>query len=232
MTDVNARTINIRTIQHYMYCPRRWGLLEINNDWVENAFVVKADIMHGRVHDGSHSFSDRNKTVRSSIALYNDLPEYDLFGIADCVEFVKDKNGIKVKGLPDSYAIKIVEYKPKPPKDCDYHETDAIQVFAQKICADYIWGGDAECFVYYSDTKKRVRLPFDSMFEHYDNILKKMLREMREIWEKNEIPARKKGQKCTGCSIKDVCFYKDSAYSVKSEISKNMCEEVEKCGNC
>jgi len=105
MIDVNARTINIRTIQHYMYCPRRWGLLEINNDWVENAFVVKADIMHGRVHDGSHSFSDKNKTVRSSIALYNDLPEYDLFGIADCVEFVKVKNGIKVKGLPDSYAM-------------------------------------------------------------------------------------------------------------------------------
>ena len=69
MIDVKARTINIRTIQHYMYCPRRWGLLEINNDWVENAFVVKADIMHGRVHDGSHSFSDKNKTVRSSIAL-------------------------------------------------------------------------------------------------------------------------------------------------------------------
>ena len=60
----------------------------------------------------------------------------------------------------------------------------------------------------------------DLDIEHYDNILKKMLREMREIWEKNEIPARKKGQKCTGCSIKDVCFYKDSAYSVKSEISK------------
>jgi len=227
MIDGNTKTINIRTIQHYMYCPRRWGLLEINHDWAENAFVVKADIMHERVHDGSHSFSDKNKIVRSSIALYNDLPEYDLFGIADCIEFVKHKNGIKIKDLPDSYLIKIVEYKPKPPKDCDYHETDAIQVFAQKVCADYIWGGSAECFVYYSDTKKRVRLPFDSMFEHYDKILKDLLREMRGIREKNEIPARKKGQKCSGCSMKDVCFYKDNAYSVKGEIFQKIYEEGE-----
>lgn len=222
MIDISTRTINIRTIQHFMYCPRRWGLLEINNDWAENAFVVKADIMHERVHDGSHSFSDKKKIVRSSITLYNDLPEYDLFGIADCVEFVKDKNGINIKGLPDSYLVKIIEYKPKCPKDCDYHETDAIQVFAQKLCADYVWGCNAECFVYYSDTKKRIRLPFDSMFENYDKALKGLLCEMRKIMETHEIPLRKKGQKCTGCSMKDVCFYKDSVYSVKSEILQNI----------
>ncbi|SEH38315.1 hypothetical protein SAMN02910265_00223 [Ruminococcus flavefaciens] len=34
-------TINIRTIQHYMYCPRRFALLEVNSDWAENAFIVK-----------------------------------------------------------------------------------------------------------------------------------------------------------------------------------------------
>ncbi len=222
MIDINETTINIRTIQHYMYCPRRWGLLEINNDWKENAFVVKADIMHKRVHDGSHDFLNKKKIVKSSITLYNDLPEYDLFGITDCIEFIKDKNGIEIQGLQDLYAVKIIEYKPKPPKDCDYHETDAIQVFAQKLCADYIWGSNAECFIYYSDIKRRISLPFDSMFEYYDKILKKLLGEMREIIKKHQIPIRKKGQKCMGCSMKDVCFYKDSAYSVKNEIYKNM----------
>lgn len=126
----------------------------------------------------SRKFSDYTVTVDTAMpegVKYNDLPDYDLYGIADCIEFVKDKKGVKIKDPPDSYAIKIIEYKPKPPKDCEYHETDAIQVFAQKVCADYIWGGDAECFVYYSDTKKRVRLPFDSMFEHYDRILKDLL---------------------------------------------------------
>jgi CRISPR-associated exonuclease Cas4 len=46
--------INIRTIQHYMYCPRRFGLLEIENAWAENVSVVLANIMHENVHSGKH----------------------------------------------------------------------------------------------------------------------------------------------------------------------------------
>lgn len=105
MTDENTKMINIRTIQHYMYCPRRWGLLEINHDWAENAFVVKANLMHERVHDGSHNFSDHKKVVRSSVTLYNDLPAYNLYGVADCIEFVKNQKGVKVQGLPDLYHV-------------------------------------------------------------------------------------------------------------------------------
>ena len=148
MKNTENTTINIRTIQHYMYCPRRWGLLEINHDWTENAFVVKANIMHENVHDGSHNFSTSNKIVRSSVTLYND--------------------GVVIAGLPNRYLVKIIEYKPKPPKESDYHETDAIQVFAQKLCADFIWGCNAECFIYYSEIKKRIKLPFDTMYAHYE----------------------------------------------------------------
>ncbi|MEZ3472169.1 MAG: Dna2/Cas4 domain-containing protein [Lachnospiraceae bacterium] len=226
MTDENTKMINIRTIQHYMYCPRRWGLLEINHDWAENAFVVKANLMHERVHDGSHNFSDHKKVVRSSVTLYNDLPAYNLYGVADCIEFVKNQKGVKVQGLPDLYHVKIVEYKPKPPKECAYHETDAIQVFAQKICADFIWGCDAEGIIYYSEIKKRVRLPFDSMYVQYEKALKELLCEMRQFIDKHEIPLRRKGQKCTGCSMKEMCFYKTAAYSVKKEIFQNVYEEA------
>lgn len=78
MTD---DTINIRSIQHYMYCPRRFALLETNRDWEENAFVVKADLLHSHVHNGSHSFSSRTKIVRSSVSVFNDLEPYDLYGV-------------------------------------------------------------------------------------------------------------------------------------------------------
>ena len=44
------QTINIRAIQHYMYCPRRFALLELNCDWAENAFVVKANLMLSLIH--------------------------------------------------------------------------------------------------------------------------------------------------------------------------------------
>ncbi len=97
---MNDRTINIRNIQHFLYCPRRYALLELNSDWAENAFVVKADILHQHVHDGSHSFSDSKKIVRSNIAIYNDLPQYDLYGMTDCVEFVRSSRAFQSRAVP------------------------------------------------------------------------------------------------------------------------------------
>lgn len=198
-----------------MYCPRRFALLTLNLDWSENAFVVKANLLHENVHDGSHSFSDKQKAVRSAVTIYNDLPEYDLFGVTDCVEFIKDENGTEIPGLQGKYRVVLVEYKPKAPKDEKFHAADAIQVFAQKLCADHVWGCDSEAYLYYSDIRKRVRLPFDTEFEKYDNIIKKLLSEMREILEKGDYPKREKGQKCSGCSIKDRCFPKDTSYNVR-----------------
>lgn len=225
MTNLE-RSINIRTIQHFMYCKRRWGLLEINGDWSENAFVVKANILHENVHNGTHSFSDKTKTVRSSVSVYNEKEEYDLYGIADCVEFIKDKNGVEISGLNGLYSVKLIEYKPSMPAVGEFNETDAIQVFAQKLCADFVWGCNCECFIYYSDKRKRVRLPFDTEFEKYDKTLKVLLSEMRGHISENSIPERAKGQKCSGCSLKDICFPKSAEYSVRREIEKLGREDI------
>lgn len=223
-------SINIRSIQHYMYCPRRYALLELNDDWAENAFIVKANIIHENVHDGSHRFSDSKKIVRSEISVYNDLPEYNIFGVTDCIEFIKSSEGSEISGLDGKYKVRIVEYKPKAPKSMDYNETDAIQVFAQKICADYIWNCNSEAFIYYSDIRKRVQLPFDSEYKKYDEMLKNLLTQMREILKKEEIPSRKKGQKCSGCSMTDICFPKEKKYCVRDIIMSQKEEDFE-CEN-
>lgn len=215
MTD---KTINIRSIQHYMYCPRRFALLEVNSDWAENAFVVKANLLHENVHGGTHNFSDSRKVARSNIAVYNDMPEYDIFGITDCIEFVKCQGGVKINGFDREYSVCIVEYKPKAPKDAEFRETDAIQVFAQKICADYIWHSDSEAYIYYDDIRRRVRLPFDTEYEKYDEQLKELLVKMRLVLSDNAIPSRTKGQKCSGCSLSDYCFPKTKKYSVREII--------------
>lgn len=54
-------TINIRDIQHYMYCTRRFALLNVNDDWQENAFIILSNIMHENVHGGKHKVSYKNK---------------------------------------------------------------------------------------------------------------------------------------------------------------------------
>lgn len=218
---MNEQTVNIRMIQHYLYCPRRFALLELNRDWAENAYVVQADLMHSHVHEGEHRSGGRTgeKIVRSAVSLYCDDAAHDLYGVADCVEFLRDdENGVEIPNLRGKYRVQLVEYKPKPPKIEPYHEADAIQVFAQKICADAVWGCHSDAYLYYTETRKRVRLPFDTEYAAYDAKLRTLLAEMRSILDAQEIPQRARGQKCAGCSIADLCFPKNTGYHVREEI--------------
>lgn len=198
--------IAIRSIQHYMYCPHRWGLLEIDKAWAENAFVTKANLMHDRVHDPERAYVSRGKEVYTSVPVYHDLPEYNLYGVTDCLELTRDSMGVSINGSAEKYRICIVEYKPTKPKDSKYHEEDLMQVFAQKLCVDYVFGSDCEAVLYYADVKKRVVLPLRENFELYDQQLRKLLREMRRNLEQGVIPPVRKGQKCSGCSMKDLCM--------------------------
>lgn len=187
--------ISIRQIQHFLYCPHRWGLLEIDCAWAENVFVTKANLLHHRVHDSKNSYSYNGKKTFTSVSVYNDLPEYNLYGVTDCIEV---NNGIYT----------IVEYKPTKPKNIDYNFDDLMQVFAQKICVDLIFNCDCNGIIYYADVKKRTELPLRENFAEYDKLLKNILSEMRSYFSSGKIPAIKKGQKCNGCSMKDLCMPK------------------------
>lgn len=134
---------------------------------------------------------------------------------------------MQISGYDGFFNVRIVEYKPKAPKGIDFNETDAIQVFAQKICADSIWNCNSEAYIYYSDTRKRVRLPFDTEYEKYDTMLKNLLFEMRKVINSKIIPPRKKGQKCSGCSMADICFSKEKKYSVRDIVMSQKGAESE-----
>lgn len=213
--------ITIRSVQHYMYCPHRWGLLEIDRAWAENVFVTKANLLHERVHDPERHYTTRGRKVFTSVPVYNDLEAYNLYGVTDCLELTEDSQGISIDGSKASYQICIVEYKPTRPMKKEYHEEDLMQVFAQKICVDYVFGGDCDAVLYYADVKKRVPLPVKENFTEYDQRLRQMLAEMRGFLEEGMIPAIPKGQKCGGCSMRDLCMPSiKKIESVRTEIEK------------
>ena len=203
---MNKQEITIRSVQHYLYCPHRWGLLEIDRAWAENLFVTKANLLHERVHDPEGKYTSRGKKIFTSVPVFNDREEYGLYGVTDCLELTEAENGVPVLGSKEKYKIRIVEYKPSKPKNALYHEDDLMQVFAQKLCVDYVFESDCEGILYYSDVKKRVSLPLKDSFEVYDQKLRQILSEMREYLEKGVIPPVRKGQKCSGCSMKDLCM--------------------------
>ena len=198
--------IAIRSIQHYMYCPHRWGLMEIGKVWAENAFVTKANLLHNRVHDPDCHYVSQGKKVYTSIPVYHDGESYNLYGVVDCMEVTLDDRGVSINDSAEKYSICIVEYKPTKPRDNDYHPEDLMQVFAQKVCMDYVFGCDCDAALYYADIKRRVRLSLRDNFEIYDAQLKNLLQEMRTNLEHGFIPPVRKGQKCSGCSMRDLCM--------------------------
>ena len=223
--------ITLRSVQHYLYCPHRWGLIEIDRAWAENAYVTKANLLHERVHDPEANYISRGKKVFTSVPVYNDREEYNLYGVVDSLELTKDVHGISVKGNEEKYNICIVEYKPTMPKDCNYREDDMLQVFAQKICVDYVFGGDCSAVLYYADVRKRILLPVKELFDEYDQKLKRVLTEMRDYLEIGKIPAIRKGQKCSGCSMKDLCMPSGRKMkNLRAEIDeiREMWQETEK----
>ncbi len=198
--------IAIRSIQHYMYCPHRWGLMEIDRAWAENAFVTKSNLQHERVHNPDNHYTARGKKVFTSVPVYNDLEEYNLYGVTDCLELTEDREGVSVHGSEGRYRICIVEYKPTQPTNKTYHEEDLMQVFAQKICVDYVFDCDCDAVLYYANVKKRVPLPLRENYDVYRVQLLQMLTEMRGYLQQGRIPPIRKGQKCQGCSMKDLCM--------------------------
>lgn len=219
-------SVSIRSVQHFLYCPHRWGLIEIERSWAENYFVAKGNLLHKRVHDPDKSYTLRGKKIFTSVSVWNDLPEYDLFGVTDCIEAAETDSPCAAKLLGVNYQLCIVEYKPTKPKSFDYREEDALQVFAQKICVDYVFGGNCKAVIYYGDVKKRVELPFEQHFSLYDAKLKSVLEAIRINLRHGKVPQIGKNQKCSGCSFSDICMPKlKKQGNVHSKISA-MLEEI------
>lgn len=215
--------ISIRAVQHYLYCPHRWGLIEIEKAWAENYFVTKANFIHERVHDSERFYAARGKITYTSIPVYNDAEQYNLYGITDCIELAAHGKKPKENDVISLHGEKlcIVEYKPTKPKDRDYRFDDLMQVFAQKICVDYVFSCDCDAEIYYADVKRRYKLPLKENFLEYDAFLKNCLKEMRAYQKDGKVPTIAKNQKCSGCSMKELCMPKIKKTSnVRQELRK------------
>ncbi|MDO4978285.1 MAG: CRISPR-associated protein Cas4 [Eubacteriales bacterium] len=195
----------IRSLQHYLYCPHRWGLMEIDQAWKENYFVVKANLLHERVHDPG-KYSAHNVKVFTDVSIWSD--EYDIYGRLDCLEY---KSG--------NYTI--VEYKPTKPKNGLFRKDDLLQIYAQKKCVDVIFKTNCGTEIYYADEKRRHKIIFEEQEEDYELLLKSVLEEMHEWIDSGKIPPKRQNQKCGGCSMKDICMpgvFKKRRRSINTEI--------------
>jgi len=211
--------VRIRDLQHFYYCPHRWGLKCIEDMWQDNALTVTSNLAHTRVHNEKLLNSYRGKVSLGDVTLFSQ--NYGVYGKADCVELSPYSGGVSVSGYSGKYKISVVEYKPTQRKS-GVSPADRLQLFAQTVCAEEIFSSKAESFIYYADVKKRVKVEFDDSDEE---LLRSTVKQIEECLEKEIIPPVEYGKKCSGCSLYERCMPRCKKISLKEDILRSLqCE--------
>ncbi|WP_420593809.1 CRISPR-associated protein Cas4 [Deinococcus sp.] len=187
---MSADPIPLSGLTHYAYCPRRFALVHVEQEWAENTLTARGQQHHQRAHGGGSEERDGIKTIR---ALPLVSREYGIAGVADVVEILPD----------DTY--RPVEYKsskaPKTHKRGKHAED--IQLCAQALCLEEMFGVSIpEGFIYHVASRKRRELPFTpalraAVLDARDGV--------RELLRSRVLPPPAADERCEFCSLYDEC---------------------------
>ena len=186
-------------IQHFAFCRRQWALIHIEQQWEENVRTMDGSLMHERVHDDSIREKRGDRIITRAMAVSS--PRLGLSGECDAVEFHREKNGIPIFGMEGTFRIVPVEYKRGSPKEND---CDVLQLTAQALCLeDMLCCEIPEGFLYYGETRHRLRVVFDAALRERTEAV---IGEMHELYRKHHTPMVKRRKACNACSLRELCL--------------------------
>lgn len=192
--------LQLSGLQHYVYCPRQWALIVLENQWAENVRTIEGNQLHERVHD----VQQREKrgdllTVRSMSVHSRTL---GVSGQCDVVEFHRGVGGVPLPGQTGLWSPVPVEYKRGAPKEND---ADRLQLCCQAMCLEEMLLCEPipTAYLYYGETAHRVRVPLSGDLR---DTVRRCLLEMHRLYERGHTPRRKPDKGCNACSLKEACL--------------------------
>ena len=185
-------------IKHFRFCPRRWALVHIEQQWQDNALTVSGHLIHERVHDENFTES------RGSVLLSRGMPVHSqqlrIAGECDLVELHRDENGIPIHGRSGTWRVFPVEYKHGQP---DERGADAMQLCAQALCLEEMLVTDIpEGAIYYGKIRRRVPVAFGAELRQ---TTAEAIAEMHRLFARGHTPKAKWTKACKSCSLVEAC---------------------------
>ena len=117
-------------LTQYDYCPRRCGLLAIDQAWIENEYTASGRQQHRRVHKARVEKRGNHMELCELSVFSHSL---GVNGKCDCVEAWEDPQGVALPYGDGRYRLYPVEYKHGTVRnESEYH----IQLCAQAICLE------------------------------------------------------------------------------------------------
>lgn len=206
-------------IQHYMFCPRQWALIHIEQQWDENKLTTEGEILHENVDNPSYRQKNGNRITLRSVSIAS--KELGLYGLTDALELIpaeSENNAVIHHPYPGYWHLYPVEYKHGKRK---YNEMDELQLTAQVMCLEEMYGiSIPEAALFYWETKHRDVIPIT---EKLRAMTKKIADEMHVIYSSGQSPKAEKKTQCRSCSLVDLCLPEiNKCPSVKCYLQNNL----------
>lgn len=213
MNYVEEEYLQLSGIQHFVYCPKQWALIHIEQAWAENAKTVKGDLFHKNV-DSNISIEKRNhRLIQRSVRVSS--PSLGVSGICDVVEYeIKEGTNRPICCYP-------VEYKVGKKK---FGLEDKVQLCAEVMCLEEMHNVDIPCaYIYYGQERRRTKVDIDSDLR---TITRRAIEEMHICFQKGEMPSASYNMKCKNCSLIDLCMPPKETYpDVQAYIKRTIFEQ-------
>ena len=210
-------------IQHFMFCPRQWALIHIDQQWEENRLTVEGQLLHTNVDNPSYRQKNGDIITLRSVSIASE--KLGLYGVTDAVELhlvVDGQDGIQHKLYPGIWKPFPIEYKRGKPKRTSI---DEVQLAAQVMCLEEMYGIHIDYgALYYGETRHRELIHINKTLR---NLTIERAEEMHRVFFSGIIPRADKGKHCRNCSLVDVCMPNmESCSKVNTYLKKNLYEET------
>ncbi len=205
-------------LQHYIFCPRQYALIHIEQQWEENWRTVDGQLMHRRADDPEKS--ELRGDVLTLRALNVKSDQLGIVGKCDVVEFHRDDNGIALHGRKGKWIPYPVEYKRGNVKDT---LADELQLVAQAMCLEeMLLCPVQEGALFYGEAKRRhvVKITDD-----LKNQVKRNVAEMHKLMDRGYTPKPTYKKSCNACSLINICLPKAQGSPVAEYLDRYINEK-------
>ncbi|MBR0037977.1 MAG: CRISPR-associated protein Cas4 [Bacteroidales bacterium] len=208
-------------IQHYMYCPRQWALIHIEQQWDDNRLTAEGNLLHQNVDNPA--YRQKNGGVITLRAVHIASHTLGLYGISDAIELIPsdtEENAIthpRYIGYWRPYPIEYKRGRRKP------DERDEVQLAAQVICLEEMYGIHIpEAALFYNETRHREIVIIDGRLRQLTSELSEA---MHKTFTSGITPKVKEQYKCGNCSLLDICAPEWTKKTSVSHYIKNFFDE-------
>lgn len=210
-------------IQHYMFCPRQWALIHIEQQWDENRLTAEGQLLHSNVDNPSYRQKNGDALTLRSVSIASKA--LGLYGITDAIELlpsISSQNAIRHPKYHGYWLPYPVEYKRGSDKP---DERDMVQLAAQVICLEEMYNIKInEGALFYGETRHRTPVVIDDKLRA---LTCDCASNMHRIFDEGITPAAVKKPHCKSCSLVSVCMPKlSSTTRVSTYLENNLYEET------